>query len=153
MRVQLFCVFWWDRAIAVGLHTCSCPVCRRREYARSPLNSGQWCHSWGPSEKHQADIIRGYVHALAPLPPPPLFYFSPGIGPSWQQRQIHPQPSDGLSATWRRAVWWLRPTGRPCGPSSGLCSQTDNGSQSATRHKGGRGRPPIWKTNIKGTNS
>lgn len=51
----------------MGLHTCSCPVCRRREYARSPLNSGQWCHSWGPSEKHQADIIRGYVHALAPL--------------------------------------------------------------------------------------
>lgn len=46
---------------------CSCPASRRREYARSPLNSGQRCHKWEHSEKHQLDIIHRYVHALAPL--------------------------------------------------------------------------------------
>lgn len=70
MCVWRFCVFWRDRAIAVGLHTCSCPVCGRREYARSPPNSGQWCHKWERSEKHQPEIINQYLGALAP----PLFW-------------------------------------------------------------------------------
>lgn len=64
MCVSVFCVFWWDRAIAVGLHTCSCPACRRREYARSPLNSGQWCHNWERSEKRTS-----LIHTVMLWPP------------------------------------------------------------------------------------
>lgn len=57
------------------LHTCSCRLCRRREDATSPQQSGQWCHSWEYSthtETHTQliDMLLSLTHFL-PLPPLP----------------------------------------------------------------------------------
>lgn len=66
MSVRLFRVLWRDTATAGGLHTCSCPACRRRECARSPPNAGLWCHSWERSARHRPGVINGRVYASHP---------------------------------------------------------------------------------------
>lgn len=125
------------------LHRSSCHPCHRRECATSPLRSEQWCHGWEYSENtHHTQLIWSVYF----WPQSCILHSSssPEIWLSCQLRHIYPQPSDGLSAIWRRAVWWLLLTGRPYGPSSGPCSQTDSGSQNAKWHTARRGHPLNW---------
>ena len=149
----------WGKAIVVVLHRWSCPLCCHRECATSLLKSARWCHSWEYStHTHTHRHTHTHTHRervnchsffVLNYPPSPLTTFppspsSPEIGPSCLPQRIHPPPPGDLSATWRRAVWWLRRAGRPCGPSSGPCSQTDSDSQNARQRTARRGRPPNW---------
>lgn len=101
-----------------------------------------WVSSWGLDNgviagntlgKHTNENRVNFV-MLPSLSLDPLFSWShspPEIGPSCPLWRARPPPVGALSATWRRAAWWLHLAGRPCGPSSGPCLQTDSGSQSA----------------------
>lgn len=140
LRVCVFSAFWWCRATVVVLHRCSCPLCHRRVCAMRPLKSGQWCHSWEYSTHTYTFIWYASFfmpnYEPSPFIPTPLSSCSfssssPEIGLCCLLQCIHPLPAGGLSAIWRRAVWWLRLAGRLCGPSSGPYSQTDSGSQNA----------------------
>jgi len=96
-------------------------------------------HSWLECFFHSVPIK---FLSLSSLPPPPLR--SPEIGPSCLLRRIRPAPAGGLSAIWRKVAGWLRPAGRPCGPSSGPGSQTDSGCRNSMWRTARRDHPPSW---------